>query len=91
MTEPLGKAEKPEYGFGQPSATVTVTTKDKALTLVVGGLYGEDEGYVVKSSESAYYARVAKWAAQDWVERARDGFLKQPPTPEPTATPTPSK
>jgi hypothetical protein len=91
MTEPLGKTEKPEWGMATPSAKVTITTKDKTLTLVVGAVYGDDAGYVVKSSESEYYAVVAKWTPQDWIDRAKTGFLKLPPTPEPSTTPTPSK
>jgi hypothetical protein len=88
MVEPLGKEELPEYGMDQPNAVVTIETADKSITLLVGA---QDPSYVVASSESPYYVRVSQYSAQDLVEKTRDGFLQQPPTPtaevEGTATP----
>jgi hypothetical protein len=51
--------------------------------LQVGSKSEEDSSYVVKSSESPYYVRVAEFTAQDWVEKDRQGFLALPPTPAP--------
>jgi hypothetical protein len=97
MLEPLGKDAQEGYGMADPNATVTVQTKaedgsGKTIVLQVGAwTEGDDQGaqasYVVKSSESPYYVRVAEYTAKDWVEKVRDGFLQQPPTPAPASTP----
>lgn len=83
MERPLGKQEQPEYGMDQPSAVVRLEIADRAVTIQVGAQDPEDESYVVISSESSYYVRVASYAVQDLVEKTRDGFLQQPPTPTP--------
>lgn len=89
LTAPLGKTADPAYGLAQPSATVTLTAKSgdqtRTITLTVGAKNATDNSYVVKSSESPYYVRVAELSVKDLVEKARDGLLQQPPTP--TATP----
>jgi hypothetical protein len=51
-------------------------------TLQVGSK-STDNSYVLKSSDSPYYVRVAEFTAQDWVEKDREGFLELPPTPAP--------
>ncbi|MBC7242499.1 MAG: DUF4340 domain-containing protein [Anaerolineae bacterium] len=99
MMEPLGKTEKPEYGFDQPSAVITVEAKDEAggsrtYTVTVGARQ-EDNSYVIRSSESPYYVRVSAFSAEDFVNKGRQDFLVQPtPTPAPTdeapAQPTPA-
>jgi hypothetical protein len=94
MTQPLGKTEDPSYGMLQPSAVVTVTTRQadqqRVATLTIGALDNTSQTYVVKSSESAFYARVSKWVIEDLVQKTREGFLNLPPTPTPEATPTPA-
>lgn len=91
LTAPLGKTDDPAYGLAQPSATVTLTAKSgdqtRTVTLTIGAKNGTDNSYVVKSSESAYYVRVAEFSVKDLVEKARDGLLQQPPTPTPTVVP----
>ncbi len=91
LTAPLGTAADPAYGLAQPAATVTLTAKTgdqtKTYTLAVGAKNAADSSYVVKSSESPYYVRVAGFGVKDLVEKARDGFLQQP-TPA-AATPAP--
>jgi hypothetical protein len=97
MLEPLGKDAQESYGMADPNATIVIGTKaedgsSKTIVLQVGArTEGDDQGtqatYVVKSSESPYYVRVAEYTAQDWVEKARDSFLQQPPTPAPASTP----
>jgi len=92
MLAPLGKTEKADYGLADPSAIVTLTTESedggaKTYTLLVGAQLGEDQGYVVKSSESPYYVRVAAYAAEEFIEASRDRFLVQP-TSTPEATPS---
>ena len=39
--------------------------------------------YVLKSSESPYYVRVAGYTAEEWIGRTREDFLELPATPTP--------
>ena len=82
MVEPLGKTEQPAYGMDVPSAVVTLETAEKTVTLRVGARDSEDNSYVVISSESPYYARIAEFGARELVEFTRDDFLQTEPTPE---------
>ncbi len=95
LTKPLGQTDDAAYALAQPAAVVTLTAKTadqtKTYTLAVGAQDAGDKSYVVKSSESPYYVRVAEASAKDLVERTRAGFLVQP-TPTPAAaesTPAP--
>jgi hypothetical protein len=85
MTRPLGKTEKPEYGMTEPSAVVTVEVKEGdqtvSYTLTVGAKDEEHSSYVVKSSASDYHVSVASATLDVLVQRTRDEFLQQPPTP----------
>ncbi|MBI1878870.1 MAG: DUF4340 domain-containing protein [Chloroflexi bacterium] len=98
MTEPLGKTEEVAYGLDKPLATVTLTTHstgsgqaaDKTYTLQIGAKDDTGNTYVVKSSESPYYVRVAEFTAKTLIEKKRDDFLQAPPTAEPTAEATPA-
>jgi hypothetical protein len=83
MTEPLGKTEEAAYGLNEPLATVTLKTADKTYTLSIGAKDDEDSTYVVKSSESPYYVRVAEFTAQSFTDKKRADFLQAPPTAEP--------
>jgi hypothetical protein len=92
MLRPLGKTEQDEYGLKEPNAVVTVETRDdegntKTYTIRVGAKDDEDNSYVVISSESPYYVRMAEYTVKDFVEKVRDGFLELPPTPTPEPTP----
>ncbi len=58
----------------------------ETYTLRVGAKDDEDNSYVVSSSESPYYVRVSNYTVKDFVERTRDDFLEQPPTPTPEPT-----
>jgi hypothetical protein len=106
MTKPLGKTEDPAWGLKQPSAVLTMQVKTsnagtpgptKTVTLTVGSQDPTDKSYVVKSSESEYYVRVAEYSVQDFVSRDKAGFLTATPTPAAAApagpaiggTPTP--
>lgn len=89
LLRPLGKQAKEAYGLQEPSATITIRTHsdetgDKTYVLQVGAKDPADNSYPVKSSESDYYVRVSEFAVKDFVEKARDGFLQLPPTPEAT-------
>ena len=83
IISPLGKADQPAYGMDEPSAVVTLRTGDKTVTLRVGAKDPDDNSYVVISSESPYYVRVAEYSAKDLVENTRDDLLKVEPTPTP--------
>ncbi|MGQ9667459.1 MAG: DUF4340 domain-containing protein [Anaerolineae bacterium] len=88
MMKPLGKTEKPEYGFDKPNAVITVEAKDQAGTpktyTVTVGARMEDNSYVIRSSESPYYVQVSEFSAQDFVSKGHQDFLVQPtPTPAP--------
>ena len=66
---------------------ITIKARDQAgtektYTLRVGAKDEKDNSFVVISSESPYYVRVATYAVQDFVEKARDYFLQLPPTPQ---------
>lgn len=85
MTQPLGKTEAAGWGFQQPSAVVTMQVKagdqTKTVTLTVGTQDAADQSYVVKSSESEYYVRVADYSVKDFVAQDKAGFLTATPTP----------
>jgi hypothetical protein len=83
IVEPLGKTEQPAYGMDEPSAVVTLETAEKTVTLRVGARDPEDNSYVVISSDSPYYARIAEFGAKELVEFTRDDFLQTEPTPMP--------
>jgi hypothetical protein len=90
MTRPLGKTEQPAYGLTQPAAMVTLKTRkedqEKTYTLTVGAQDAQDNSYVVKSSESPYYVRVAEYSVKELVEKKREDFLLVP-TPTPATGP----
>jgi hypothetical protein len=84
MLRPLGTEPKPSYGLEAPSAVLILQTRTaegtvSTYTLHVGSR-GEDGSYVLKSSESPYYVRVAEYTAKDWVEKTREDLLEKPET-----------
>ena len=84
LSVPLGTTEDPSYGMDTPNATVTLETDDGAVhTLTVGAKVDDDNTYVVKSSDSPYYVRVAEYSVSAMVENGRTDFLTVPPTPTP--------
>lgn len=82
LVQPLGRQEQGAYGMGQASAVVRIQTKEKEITLQVGAKDSADDGYVVKSSESPYYVKVAEFSVKDLVEKSRQDLLQPTPTPE---------
>ncbi len=87
MMEPLGRERKPEYGMETPTAVLTLWTKDREITLTVGAPNEKKTNYILISSESPYYVRVAGYTVRDIVEKGRSDFLVPPPTLTPTPTP----
>jgi len=88
LLRPLGTEEDAAYGLDDPLATVTLEMGDETVTLQVGAQDADDSSYVVKSSASPYYVRVAEYNVKPLVENRRDDFLQLPPTPTPEPTPT---
>ena len=97
LREPLGRQEIEEYGFGAPTGTYTLESRNDAgtvetVTLTVGTAV--EGGYLVKSSESDYYVLVSDFEVDDILQADREYVLKPPPTPtpepQPAETPTPS-
>ena len=86
LARPLGTEDRPEYGMAGPLAVVTIRTAGQEVVLTVGA-QDPDLSYVVRSSESPYYVRVAGSALRDVVEKGVDGYLVPPPTATPAATP----
>ena len=62
--------------------------QEKTITLTIGAKDAADSTYIVKSSESPYYVKVADYSVKELVERGKANFLQQP-TPAPGATPKP--
>lgn len=98
MIEPLGVIELPAYGFDEPSSAVLMQTGEKLISLHVGAKDPEDGGFIVRSSESSYFVRVSEFSVKDLVEKSREDFVQDKPTPtapsteetpQPTTTPTP--
>jgi hypothetical protein len=83
MVEPLGRQEQAAYGMDAPKAVATIETAGKTITLRVGAQDPEDNSYIVTSSESPYFVRVAEYGVKALVENTRDDFLELPPTPTP--------
>ena len=84
MLRPLGKEEKPTYGMADPIAVVMLDTVDEdTILLRVGAQDPEDNSYVVKAAKSPYFAQVAEYNVQAFVENTRDDFIQPPATPMP--------
>lgn len=88
MAEPLGRESKPEYGLDNPAVRVSFEYTDpqgnpKTAELRIGGLDASGVYYVVSYSESPYIVHISKFTLDRFVERAREEFLQQPPTPTP--------
>lgn len=84
LMEPLGREEDPSYGLDEPAAVVSLKLSDRTVTLHVGPANPEDNSYVVKSSESPYYVRVAGYNIQPLVEYSRQNFVQTGATETPT-------
>lgn len=67
-----------------PSATPEPVYEEKTYILVLGANLVDQNGYVVKSSESEYYALISTVAAEAFTNKTRENFVMVP-----TATPTP--
>jgi hypothetical protein len=87
MAYPLGK-DAELHGFEVPTATVTLTDQDGAVTtLRVGPQLPDSPNYVVTSSASPYYVAVGEFNVTPLFS-SREDLLEQPPE-EPTPAPEP--
>ncbi|MGC9520676.1 MAG: DUF4340 domain-containing protein [Anaerolineae bacterium] len=90
LQAPLGKEEEPGYGMDAPNAVVTLETEDGGTHILkVGALDEENNGYIVKYSDSPYYVRVAQYNVSAMVENSREDFLTVEPTPTPEGAEAP--
>jgi len=85
MLRPLGTELQPSYDMSNPNAALVVRARsaegtETTYTLQVGAQSEQDGTYVIKSSESPYYVRVAEYTVQDWVEQTREDLLEEPTT-----------
>lgn len=92
MIAPLGQQERPEYGMASPLSMLTLVTRSdtgeiKTNTLVIGAKNPDDNSYVVKSSESKYYVKVANYNVQDFINLVRGDYIQATPTPQITPVP----
>jgi hypothetical protein len=96
MVRPLGREEKPAYGFDDPTAKVTLVVRDdegneQTYIVRIGEKLEEENGFVVKSATSPYYVLMSEFTVEDLINRTMQDFIEVPPTPTPEteATPTP--
>lgn len=90
LQTPLGTEALPSYGMDDPNAVVTLTTTDgEEHTLTVGAKNDADNTYVVKSSDSDYYVRVASFSVSAMVDKTREDFIELPPAEGPEAPESP--
>jgi hypothetical protein len=90
MIRPLGKEELDAYGMQAPTATIRLHVPDedgstKVYVVRVGAYYPDESAYVVKSGTSSYYVLVSEYTAKLWIDKMRDDFIQEPPTPTPEA------
>lgn len=88
MIQPLGKTEQESYELKTPGAAVTAKARSqdgtvKSYAYRVGAQASQDNSYVVISSESPYYVRVAGFAVEDLLRKRHSDFLQLPEAPTP--------
>lgn len=79
MTEPIGTEEQATFGLEEPQATITLETAEETYTLRIGAQNEEDDSYILASSDSPYYVRIAGFTGNNFVDKTRDDFLEAPP------------
>lgn len=75
LTEPVGKADKPEYGLGEGAVTVSVRNAEKTVTFRIGAEVGEH--VYVKSDASDYVVKVRKYAVESLRNQTADKFIQE--------------
>lgn len=91
MTEPIGTEEQAAFGLDNPTATITLETRstpsagqapDETFTLKIGAQDPDDNSYYFNASNSPYIVKVSEFTGNNFVNKTRDDFLTEPPTPE---------
>ncbi|HLA43456.1 MAG TPA: DUF4340 domain-containing protein [Aggregatilineales bacterium] len=106
MQEPVSREADDVYGLDTPQAAITIqvqepvedtdpeddVTPEPVITTYTYEIGTEQEdGYIVKSSESDYYVRIAAGVATVIIDKTLDNFLIElPPTPEAEVTEEPA-
>ncbi len=89
LNAPIGKKAAPSLGLDDPQATVTVTVQPasgEAQTITLKfGAKDDNNQYALQSSTSDYLVRVSGFVGDMFVGKTRADFIKQPPTPTPSA------
>jgi hypothetical protein len=94
LETPVGKEERPEHGLAAPLATITLVTgtstiagapprATETVTVKVGAKLEAENQYFVKASSSPYVVRVAGWAIEPLVTKAREDLAEKPAAPAP--------
>jgi hypothetical protein len=80
MTAPIGKEAEASFGLDEPQAVVTLETDGgDTHTLRVGAQQTDDNSYILSSSDSPYYVRVADFTGSNLIDKTRADFLEVPP------------
>ncbi|MFO0724586.1 MAG: DUF4340 domain-containing protein [Myxococcota bacterium] len=92
LEEPVGKAEKPEYGLQNPTTVVelltgtstipgTMPTTTHGETLLIGAKNGS--AYYVKSTKSEYVVTAPAWAIDPLTTKVAGDLFEQPKAADP--------
>jgi hypothetical protein len=92
LETPVGKEVRPEHGLASPLATVTLVTgtstvagapppRTETVTVQVGAKLEAENQYFVKASSSPYVVRVAAWAVEPLIGKAREDLAEKPAAP----------
>lgn len=76
LGDPIGKAEKPEHGFGKPTATASLTMKDGAIKVITVGAKREKEtDYFARCSGFDFIATLRAYSVDDQILKKTDDLL----------------
>lgn len=98
LEAPVGKADKPEYGLSTPKASLELVTgtstiagapppKTTVVTWAIGNKLEKENQYYAKASTSDYVVRVAGWAVDPLLTKAKKDLVEKKPDAAPSATP----
>lgn len=78
MTDPVGKAVKPEYGLDN-ATVVVLKNKDRTVSYSIGALDGDD--HYVKADGQDFVVKVSKWSVERLRDQTPQKFIKEPEKP----------
>lgn len=96
VEEPVGVAEKPEYGFDAPLATITLVTGTSTIagampketttrTLKVGRKLEKDNRYYAKASTAKHVVQVAGWGVDSLLSKTAKDLVEVKQDDKPSA------